>query len=108
MTQKKALKIAKALNLRLKEIIPNFQMKLYGSYALNEETSDSDIDLYIEVPHEYFSKDLKSIINDLAWENSYKYNTIIQITLYSDEQVWETPRRSSPLIQSIMKEGISI
>ncbi len=108
MTQKKALKIAGELNLRLKEIIPNFDMKLYGSYVRNEGTSDSDIDLYIEVLNEHYSKDLQGIINDLAWEYSYKYNTLIQITLYSGKPVWETPRRSSPFIQSIMKEGISI
>ena len=108
MKQKKAIQIAKELSNRLKTIVPDFKMRLYGSYARGQATPDSDIDIYIEVPQGYFSSDLKNKVTNLAWEVSFLNETVIQISLYSDEQVWNTPRRSSPFMQSVMKEGIII
>ncbi len=108
MDQKTALQIAKELANRLKTIVPDFKMLLYGSYARGHPTSDSDIDIYIEIPHRYFSDDLKNKVTNLVWELSFLNETVIQISLYSDEQVWNTPRRSSPFINSVMKEGILI
>lgn len=108
MTRKNALKIAKELANRLQPIIPQFRMRLYGSFARDEATADSDIDIYIEIPQKYFSKDIKKRIRDISWELSFSNNVIMQTSVYSDEQVWNTPRRSSPFIASIMKEGISI
>ena len=108
MDQKAALKIAKELANRLKIIVPDFKMLLYGSYARGQATPDSDIDIYIEVPQRYFSDDLKNKVTNLVWELSFLNETVIQISLYSDEQVWNTPRRSSPFINSVMKEGIVI
>jgi len=108
MDQKTAIKIAKELANRLKIIVPDFKMLLYGSYARGQATSDSDIDIYIEVPQRYFSDDLKNKVTNLLWALSFFNETVIQISLYSDEQVWNTPRRSSPFIKSVMKEGIVI
>lgn len=108
MDKKTALKIAKELANRLKIIVPDFKMLLYGSYARGQATSDSDIDIYIEIPQRYFSDDLKKKVTNLVWELSFLNETVIQISLYSDEQVWNTPRRSSPFINSVMKEGIVI
>ena len=108
MSQKQAIQIARELASRLKAIVPDFKMRLYGSYARGQATSDSDIDIYIEVPQRYFSSDLKNKVTNLAWEVSFSNETVIQISLYSDEQVWNTPRRSSPFINSVMKEGIII
>jgi len=108
MTQKNALKIAKELANRLQTIIPDFRMRLYGSHARDEATVDSDIDIYIEIPQKYFSNHIKNKIRDISWEISFSNNIVMQTSVYSDEQVWNTPRRSSPFIASIMKEGISI
>ena len=108
MDQKTAIQIAKEFANRLKTIVPDFKMMLYGSYARGQATSDSDIDIYIEVPQRYFSDDLKNKVTNLVWELSFLNETVIQISLYSDEQVWNTPRRSSPFINSVMKEGIVI
>jgi predicted nucleotidyltransferase len=108
MNQKKALQLANEFAGRLKAIVPDFKMRLYGSYARGQATSDSDIDIYIEVPQRYFSYDLKNKVTNLAWELSFLNETVIQISLFSDEQVWNTPRRSSPFINSVMKEGILI
>lgn len=108
MSQKQAIQIAREFSRRLKTIVPDFKMRLYGSFARRQETSDSDIDIYIEVPQRYFSSDLKNKVTNLAWELSFSNETVIQISLFSDEQVWNTPRRSSPFINSIMKEGILI
>ena len=108
MDQKTAIQIAKELANRLKIIVPDFKMLLYGSYARGQATPDSDIDIYIEVPQRYFSYDLKNKVTNLVWELSFLNETVIQINLYSDEQVWNTPRRSSPFINSVMKEGILI
>ncbi|MFH1563797.1 MAG: nucleotidyltransferase domain-containing protein [Nitrospirota bacterium] len=103
-----SLHIAQELAERLKVIIPSFKMRLYGSYARGEATVDSDIDIYIEVPQRYFSHKLKGIVSNLAWEIGFRNDRIIQATLYSEEDVWNTPRRASPFIQAIMKEGIPV
>lgn len=108
MSQQQAIQIARELACRLKTIVPDFKMRLYGSYARGQATSDSDIDIYIEVPKHYFSSDLKNKVTNLAWEVSFSNETVVQISLFSDEQVWNTPRRSSPFINSVMKEGILI
>ncbi|MDI6735161.1 MAG: nucleotidyltransferase domain-containing protein [bacterium] len=106
--REQSLHIAREIADRLKVSMPNFKMRLYGSYARGEATEDSDIDIYIEVPQRYFSQKLKQIVSDIAWEIGFMNNKIIQTILYSDDQVWNTPRRASPFIHAIMKEGIPI
>lgn len=108
MNQINGLHIARKLASRLQAIIPDYKMRLYGSYARGEATSDSDIDIYIEVPQKYFSQDLRDKVSDIAWEIGFANDIVIQTSLYSEDQVWNTPRRSSPFIQSIMHEGIAI
>lgn len=103
-----SLHIARELAERLKIIVPSFKMRLYGSYARGEATVDSDIDIYIEVPQQYFSQKLKTIVSDFAWEIGFTNDKIIQTTLYSEEEVWNTPRRTSPFIQAIMREGVPV
>ena len=86
MNQKKAIQIAKEFAGRLKAIVPDFKMRLYGSYARAQATADSDIDIYIVVPRRYFSYYLKNRVSNLAWEVSFLNETVIQIGLYSDNK----------------------
>ena len=108
MERDDALQIAKQLEKNLKKIIPNFKMRLFGSFARGEQTHESDIDIYIEIPNKYYYPEIRDKVSDLAWEISFSNDAMIQTNVYSDKEVWGTPRRSSPFIQSIMKEGILI
>ena len=108
MTKVEAIKIAKKIAEHLTKFVPKFKMRLYGSYARDEANSDSDIDIFIEVPKQYISLDLKEKVFDITWEVSFRNEILIQTSIFSDEEIWNTPRRSSPFIQAVMREGILI
>jgi predicted nucleotidyltransferase len=108
ITKKEALSIARELDKKLREIIPDYTMRLFGSYARDKGRPDSDIDIYIEIPQKYFSDEIKNKAGEIAWLVGFSHDVFIQLNVYSDKEIWETPRRSSPFIKSILKEGIPI
>lgn len=81
---------------------------LFGSAARGEWHSDSDLDIYIEVPDGCEIDSIRDAIDDMAWEIGRNNGLVIQTVVYTRGEVWDTPRRSSPFIIAVHGEGIAL
>ena len=103
-----ALEISKKFAERIHALISDAKVLLYGSAARGEMEEFSDIDVYVELPDTCDAEAIKSQVSDIAWEIGFEHDRIIQPVVYSRRDVWDTPRRSSPFIQAVHKEGMAL
>lgn len=88
------------LKKKLKKII------LYGSYARNEQSIDSDIDLAVIYDPELEEKE-KNNISDISFELSLKYDILLSL-IYRSKKDFDEYSKFVPFYQVINKEGIVI
>lgn len=84
---------------KLKEVI------LYGSYARNEETVESDVDLAIIIEGEISPFKEIDNMSEIAYEFVLNHNILISIHPISEERYFLT---RTPFLMNIREEGISI
>jgi len=101
-----ALAIGKKFAERIRALVPDAKIILYGSAARDEMAEFSDIDIYIEVPDSCNINVMERQISDIAWEIGFEHEKVLQTVVYRKSDVWETPRRSSPFIKAIHSEGV--
>ncbi len=102
----KDYRIAKELKNKLSKAVKLIEFRVFGSRARGTAQSDSDMDVFIEVPT--LNKKTKEKIQHLVWEVSYKNLVFISSVIFSKDQLENTPLRSSPFVHNILKEGIII
>jgi len=101
-----ALEASQTFAGKVKALVPDAVVILYGSAARNEMEEFSDIDIYVEIPDIYDIAKIKPQIDDFAWEAGFYFGKVIQAFVYRKSDVWDTPRRSSPFIKTVHREGI--
>ena len=99
----------RALLPRIKQIVvaldPTAQVVLYGSYARNEENTDSDIDVLILLEKEHLSfEDKKRIAWPLYHLEIENGTTISPLVLSRSE--WHGRFRISPFYHEVQKQGV--
>ncbi len=103
-----SLEVSREFAKRIRTLVPDAVIILYGSAARGDMEEFSDIDIYVEVPDDTNIELIRPQVNDIAWEVGFGNNKIIQAIVYLKSDVWNTPRRSSPFIRSIYSEGIAL
>lgn len=103
-----ALAIGKKLAERIRVLAHDSKIILYGSSARGETDEFSDVDIYVELPDSCDRSLLETEINDIAWQIGFDNDRMIQTVVYRKSDVWETPRRSSPFIKAIHREGVPL
>ena len=108
------------MNEHLLEIIYNFtkdanfilqdnkviEKYLFGSYARNTHTSESDIDILIVI--ENYNTELQSKLSELASDYSLQYEIYISPILKGLE-LWEKNKQYNTLLyQEIIQDGIKL
>jgi len=83
-------------------------IKLFGSAARGQRRELSDIDIYVELPDDADSPELRERISDIAWEVGLEHGQVIQQVTYGKGEVWDSPLRASPFIKAVMREGIPL
>jgi uncharacterized protein len=96
--------IARQLKERLLEETSLLDFRLFGSRARGDCDDDSDMDIFIEVPE--LEKSLKEKISDITWEVGLEHFMVITLLVFTRHELKNTPLRSSPIVEMIMKEGI--
>lgn len=99
-------KIAAELKQRLRKTTPLVDFRVFGSRARGQFTESSDLDVFIEV--KTLDKNLKRKIRHMTWEVGLKYLIVISARIYSQEQIENSPLKTSDLISNIMSEGIQV
>lgn len=99
--------VARELRERIAMLAPLVDFKVFGSRARGDATTDSDMDVFIEL--ESHDKVLEEKIRDIAWEVGY-HNGCIHVSplIFSRQEIEDSPLRSSAIVQSIAMEGIRV
>lgn len=99
-------KIARILKKRLSDEVQLLDLKVFGSCARGDADEYSDMDVFVEV--ESISRKIRDKINDIAWEVGYENFIVISPIIFTRDEIKNSPLRSSPIVKSILEEGIGI
>ena len=102
MTNKKIDQIAKDLKDRISEKYHLTEMRIFGSSARGDRTSDSDIDIWIHLPQ--VSRQIEEDIFDMAYDMELKYDCLIDIIVTNDCDLADG-KRTAPIYEKIRAEG---
>nr|MBC7244825.1 nucleotidyltransferase domain-containing protein [Chloroflexota bacterium] len=80
------------------------QVILYGSYAREEETWDSDVDLLVIVPK--LDKSALDKILEAAWEVGFEAGVVLSVIPVAQEEL--KTLAASPFLQAVQSEGIPL
>lgn len=90
---------------QVREIEPDAEVILYGSYARGEETEESDVDLLILLDKDEVSyKDEKKISWPL-YDIEFETGIIISPYVVSKKK-WHNRHSITPFYDNVMKEGV--
>jgi len=105
MMNERDRQILKEFSARVREQFPEAQIWAFGSRARGDAQPDSDLDICVVVDNLDFAT--KKALSYIAWEVGFERGLLITTVKYSRQQFEESPRVASPLVQTILKEGIA-
>jgi predicted nucleotidyltransferase len=100
------LTAAREFASRARALVPECEIRLFGSCARGAADAESDVDLLVEVKRPTLTPEVREQLDELAWEVGFAAGRVLQTLVYSSAELWETPRRASPLVGGIQREGI--
>ena len=106
VTDNKDIEIAKKVKQSLAEKIPLYEVRLFGSRARGEASTDSDLDLYLETGP--ISREQKRLISDLVWGIGFENDVVISSLVVPHSEATDGVFSVSMLCKAIKTEGISI
>lgn len=105
-TSNKDIAIAKKVKQSLAEKIPLYEVRLFGSRARGEASTDSDLDLYLETGP--ISREQRRLISDLVWGIGFENDVVISPLVIPQSEARNGAFSVSMLCKAIKTEGISI
>ncbi|HBW38171.1 nucleotidyltransferase family protein [Desulfosporosinus sp. BICA1-9] len=105
-TGNKDIEISKKVKQSVGEKIPLYEVRLFGSRARGEASTDSDLDLYLETGP--ISREQRRIISDLVWEIGFENDIVISPLVIPQSETRNGAFSVSILCKAIKTEGISI
>ena len=81
-------------------------LRLFGSKARGNSTSESDIDVMIEIDES--NPDIESQIDDIIFKINLENDTLISAIIMSKSEIEKGPMSESPIYKITQKEGIPI
>lgn len=86
--------------------IPLEEIRIFGSRARGDFSSDSDLDVCLILRET--SPEIEALISRIAWKVGFEYQVIITTVEYTPEIWYNSPLRESPFVKVINQEGISL
>ncbi len=91
---------------RVREQLPDAHIWAYGSRVRGDATPESDLDVCVVV--ERLDEAVREQISHAAWEVGFERGMVITTVAYSREEFEEGPCAESPLVLTVLEEGLVV
>lgn len=102
---RKDLAIARSFKRLVQQRVSPLDVRVFGSRARGDATSDSDMDVFVVV--EYATSDIERYISDCAWEAGFARDVVIVPVVVGKDRI-EGPLKESVFILNVYREGIEV
>ncbi len=99
------LELKKRLQERYGERLVRFLV--FGSYARGEHSWESDIDIFVTLQG-CVDTITEFVVWDLAFEIELEFDVILDVKVYSEEDILNTILGVTPFVETVMEEGIAV
>jgi DNA polymerase sigma len=89
----------------VRQQFPTAEIKAFGSRTRDTAAPDSDLDVCIVLEKLNDAND--QMIMDIAWEVGFEHDVVISTVTYARSEFEHGPVSESPLIKTILHEGIA-
>ena len=102
----KSRKAVEDFAARVRERIPGARVWAFGSRVRGGYDEFSDLDLCVVA--EELDDAADRYIMDCAWEAGFANDVVISTVTYSRQEFEEGPCSASPLVQTVLREGLAV
>ncbi len=89
----------------IRERIPDAEVFAFGSRVSGNAEPDSDLDVCVVAPT--LDHDIRNAIREIAWRVSFDYGIVISTVKFTEKAFRHSALASSPLVRTIMAEGVA-
>ena len=98
--------VAAEFRRQLEGVIPQFDLRVFGSRARGESGRYSDLDLFVLVPK--ITPGLRTTISEIAWRVGLDADVVVSTFVATYEQLESGALGASPLLHAIEDEGVPV
>jgi DNA polymerase sigma len=88
----------------LRQRVPGTQIWAFGSRARGDACESSDLDLCVVVA--LLDHETRRLIRETAWEIGFAHGLVITTVKYSRSAFEHGPCAASPLVRTVLREGV--
>ena len=89
---------------RVRRVFPEARIWAFGSRARGDASAESDFDVCVVIRD--VERDAKARVQRMAWEVAFEHGLVITALCYDEAEFTQGPRAASPLVRTILKEGV--
>ncbi len=98
------LLILQEFSRRIRSVFPEARIWAFGSRCGDETREHSDFDICVVLSK--LDSQNWDIVSDIAWEIGFAHDVVISTTKYDGHEFEDGPISASPLVQTILREGV--
>jgi len=102
---RKDLDIARSFKQLVQQRVRPLDVRVFGSRARGDATSDSDLDVFVVVEHA--TPNIERFISDCAWETGFAQDVVIVPVVVGKDRI-DGPLKESVFILNVYREGIEV
>ncbi len=89
---------------RVRQRFPQARVWAYGSRARGGETPESDLDVCVVVDR--LDEQVRKQLSEISWRVGFERGLVLSTVVYSRKEFEDGPCSESPLVLSILEEGV--
>ena len=103
--EKHTKEIIEELKRRIEKKYHMHDMRIFGSVARGDQTTDSDIDVFIHL--DYSDRTIEEDLFDVSYDIELEYDCLIDLIIVDDEDI-KGKIGNAPIYRNILSEGASV